>query len=62
MDQQHALPDFLALGDGQADLVPWLLGESHQLSPWAVLSSLRNVVGHVALSPTKAKQWCLAPV
>ena len=62
MDKQHPLPDFLALGDGQADFVPWLLGESHQLHPWAVLSCLQNVVAHGALSPTKAQQWGLAPV
>lgn len=62
MDKQHPLPDFLALGDGQADFVPWLLGESHQLHPWAVLSCLRNDVAHGALSPTKAQQWGLVPV
>ena len=61
MDKQQPLPDFLALGDGQADFVPWLLGESHQLHPWAVLSCLRNVVAHGALSPTKAQQWGLVP-
>lgn len=60
--QQHPLPDFLALGDGQADFVPWLLGEPHQLHPWAVLACLRNVVAHGALSPTKAQQWGLAPI
>ena len=62
MDEQYPLPDFLALGDGQADFVPWLLGEPHQLHPWAVLACLRNVVAHGALSPTKAQQWGLAPV
>ena len=62
MDKQQPLPDFLALGDGQADFVPWLLGEPHQLHPWAVLACLRNVVAHGALSPTKAQQWGLAPV
>jgi hypothetical protein len=62
MDEQHPLPDFLALGDGQVDFIPWLLGESHQLHPWAVLACLRNVVAHGALSPTKAQQWDLAPV
>ena len=62
MDEQHPLPDFLALGDGQVDFIPWLLGESHQLHPWAVLACLRNVVAHGALSPTKAQQWGLAPV
>jgi len=62
VDEQHPLPVFLALGDGQADFVPWLLGESHQLHPWAVLACLRNVVAHGALSPTKAQQWGLAPV
>jgi len=62
LDEQHPLPDFLALGDGQADFVPWLLGESHQLHPWAVLACLRNVVAHGALSPTKAQQWGLASV
>ena len=62
MDQQHPLPDFLALGDGQADFVPWLLGAPHQLHPWAVLACLRNLVAHGALSPTKAQQWGLAPV
>lgn len=62
MDGQHPLPDFLALGDGQADFIPWLLGESHQLHPWAVLSCLRNVVAHGALSPTKVQQLGLAPV
>jgi len=62
MDEQHPLPEFLALGDGKADFVRWLLGESHQLHPWVVLSCLRNVVAHGALSPTKAQQWGLAPV
>jgi len=62
VDDQHPLPDFLALRDGQADFVPWLLGESHQLHPWAVFSCLRNVVAHGALSPTKAQQWGLVPV
>ena len=62
MDDQHPLPDFLALGDGQVDFIPWLLGESHQLHPWAVLACFRNVVAHGALSPTKAQQWGLAPV
>lgn len=62
IDEQHPLPDFLALGDGQVDFIPWLLGESHQLHPWAVLACLRNVVAHGALSPTKAQQWGLAPV
>lgn len=62
VDDQHPLPDFLALGDGQADFVPWLLGESHQLHPWAVLACLRNVVAHGALSPTKAQRWGLVPV
>jgi hypothetical protein len=62
MDGQHPLPDFLALGDRQANFVPWLLGESHQLHPWAVLACLRNVVAHGALSPTKVQQWGLAPV
>ena len=62
MDEQHPLPDFLALGDAQADFIPWLLGESHQLHPWVVLACLRNVVAHGALSPTKTQQWGLAPV
>jgi len=51
-DEQHPLPDSLALGDGQADFVPCLLGEPYQLHPWAVLTCLRNVVAHGALSPT----------
>jgi hypothetical protein len=62
MDKQHPLPDFLALGDGQADFFPWLLGETHQLHPWAVLACIRNVVAHGAPSPTKAQQWDLASV
>lgn len=62
MDEQHPLPDFLALGAGQTDFVPWLLGESHQLHPWAVLACLRNVVAHGSLSPAKAHQWSLALV
>ena len=62
MDELHPLPDFLALEDGQADFMTWLLAESHQLNPWPALSSLRDVVAHVALSPTKALQWGLAPL
>jgi len=62
LDESRPLPDFLALGDGQVDFVPWLLGEPHRLEPWAVLSCLRNVVAHGALSPTKAQQWGLVPV
>ena len=62
MDELHPLPDFLAFGAGQADFVSWLLGESHQFHPWAVLACLRNVVAHGALSPTKAQQWGLAPI
>lgn len=62
LDESHPLPDFLALGDGQVDFVPWLLGEPHRLQPWAVLSCLRNVVAHGALSPTKAQQWGLLPL
>lgn len=62
LDETHPLPDFLALGDGQVDFVPWLLGEPHRLQPWAVLSCLRNVVAHGPLSPTKAQQWGLAPL
>jgi hypothetical protein len=62
LDESRPLPDFLALGEEQVDFVPWLLGEPHQLHPWAVLACLRNVVVHGALSPTKAQQWGLAPV
>ena len=62
MDEQHLLPDFLAFGDGQVNFIPWLLGESRQLHPWAVLACLWNVVVHGSLSPTKAEQWGLAPV
>ena len=62
MDEQHLLPDSLALGDGQSDFVLWLLSESHQLHPWSVLACLRNVVVHGALSPTKAQQWGLGPI
>jgi hypothetical protein len=62
MDCHHLLSDFLVQGNGQADFVPWLLGESYQLNPWADQACLRNVVAHGALSSTKAQQWGLAHV
>lgn len=59
MDEQHPLHDFLALGAGQADFVPWLLGESHQLHPWAVLACLRNVVAHGLYLPLRPSNGVL---
>ncbi|MBW0167193.1 MAG: hypothetical protein KXJ49_06830 [Vulcanococcus sp.] len=61
-DESNPLPDFLALSVGQVDFVPWMLGEQHQLHPWAVLSCLRNLVAQGALSPTKAQQWGMVPI
>ena len=62
MDEQHLLPDSLALGDGQSDFVLWLLSESHQLHPWSVLACLRNVVVHGVLRQPSAQQWGLGPI
>jgi len=62
LDENHPLPDLLAIGDGQVDFATWLLWEPHRLQPWAVLSCLRNVVVHGTLSHTKAQQWGLIPV
>jgi len=62
LDESHPLADFLALGDGQVDFVPWLLGEPHRLQPWAILSCLRNVVTHGVFSTTKGQQWGIVPV
>lgn len=62
LDEKHTLPDFLALGAGQAVFVSCMLGVFHQLHPWSVLACFRNVVANGAFSPTKAQQCGLATV
>ena len=61
-DDRHPLPDILTLGYAYVGFVPRMSGEPHRLHTWAVLSCLRNLVAHGALSFAKAQHWGLVPL
>ena len=54
------LPAFLGLSGNHKAFIHWLVGEPTNLSDLQVLASMRHVVAHGTLSPTKALQWGLA--
>ena len=54
------LPAFLGLSGNHKAFIHWLVGEPTHLSDLQVLASMRHVVAHGTLSPTKALQWGLA--
>ena len=54
------LPAFLGLSRNHKAFIHWLVGEPTNLSDLQVLASMRHVVAHGTLSPTKALQWGLA--
>lgn len=53
------LPAFLGLSGNHQKFTHWLVGECPELSTLGVLASMRHVVAHGTLSPTKGVQWGL---
>ena len=58
--RERCLPTFVSLSKSLSFLLLWLKVEADALSEQRVLTAMRHIVAHGALSPAKAGQWQLA--